>query len=390
MDLSPLLAAIDRADVPALCRLLDARRDGRGVGPGADALPAGAGAVLLAAAVRGGGPADLAEALLVAGADPLRAGPDGEDLVEWAARHGKDEVLDRLLCRTPHDLTAGAAERALRAARRALAEAGPLPGRWAVVTSMETRAGTPAPPDELLRRALVHADPAGEDWSACAFPFARFPSAEFLAWARARYADAPSVAQRRFAVEVLVSMGLGVWDAEDDPTEEFAPEAAFFLRPVIGTEPDGHALHRAIHAYAWYAERADVADTVLPHRHHPEPDVRAAVAHALGYARHRPDPRPAAALTALAADASPRVRRCALRAFAFPAADGHDPRPLLLAALADPDLDVRLSALNGLVKHGDTHAPAALERLAADVAGRYEPGWLEIDCLRDQLRLAAS
>ncbi|MFB7946431.1 hypothetical protein ACFC6L_16115 [Kitasatospora phosalacinea] len=160
MDLSPLLAAIDRDDLPVLCELLDDVPRSRLAGP--------EGTVLLSTAAYAGRD-ELVDGLVQAGADVLQPWPGGVDPVEWAARGGRYWTLTYLLCGLPSSAVDGPRRRALELAQAETAAAAPglpRPGLWAVVTSAEEELGVRLDPDELLARALVHGNPDGDDWFA--------------------------------------------------------------------------------------------------------------------------------------------------------------------------------------------------------------------------------
>ncbi|MFE6869512.1 hypothetical protein ACFVFS_23530, partial [Kitasatospora sp. NPDC057692] len=182
MHLPSLLAAIERGDDITVFEFLDEATG--------DGLAGDDGLALLAAAAYAGRH-EVVDRLVVRGVDPTRSWAGGVDPVTWAAGNGSYWVLDALLSPDRDPLRADSPHRrALRVARAAL-EAGtgdgcaPPPAHRAVITDLEARLGVHRTPDELMARALVHADPEHDDWFASMFHIARPESQERFDWARA-------------------------------------------------------------------------------------------------------------------------------------------------------------------------------------------------------------
>ncbi|MGW4378747.1 hypothetical protein [Kitasatospora sp. NPDC004531] len=396
MDLPLLTAAVERGDTPALRELLDRLPT---------AAPAGeAGSALLAAAAYRGAD-ELVAALVEAGADASRPWPGGVDPVVWAACNGHVRTLWHLLANLPPGAAEDAGGRALAAARATI-DAGPglpPPGVWGVVTELEAGLGVRHSPGELLARALVHGRSDCDDWFASLLPFGRRPSADLFHWARARYLDAPSAPQRRFALDAIRFLDLGIdeFDEDTDPVDAFRAEAAAFLRPLIDREPDPEALACAISAFASFhssapvttsagSGRPELPQSVLAHRDHPEQSVRCAVANAVAGAvkwgaRDR-RPETVSALLGFTADPFFRIRAVSLHAL-YEAADVDAPaaRAAIAARLHDPVREVAIQAAGALARRGDSRGFAALDEVEPELTNRHDPNTSLVAAIRWRL-----
>jgi methionyl-tRNA formyltransferase len=138
------------------------------------------------------------------------------------------------------------------------------------------------------------------------------------------------------------------------------------LEAMAARETDASARIAIVYAFghlgAPYGE-----DWVLSLRDDPDPDVREAVAFALG---GRPGEAALRALIALSADEVPAVRDWATFALGTLAdQDSPELREALAARLEDPDEDTRLEAVHGLAVRHDERAGAAAQRLLAEDRG---------------------
>ncbi|MFB8243032.1 hypothetical protein ACFC58_41495, partial [Kitasatospora purpeofusca] len=215
MESNPLIAALAEGDEAEFARLLERVPDEELAGP--------EGTALLEAAARSRRAEAVRDLVNLRGVHASRPWTNGVDPVGWAAEHGLVDVLRSLLSGTGRSLVLH--RRALRVAKTALATdpSGPQ-ARRGVVSMLEFDLGLFCEPEELIARALVHADPDHEDWEESLLVLARRADRELLARACARTLDAPSLAARRFALDAILHLGLGVNfldcnDGEDDDTE---------------------------------------------------------------------------------------------------------------------------------------------------------------------------
>ncbi|MFE3110838.1 HEAT repeat domain-containing protein [Kitasatospora indigofera] len=389
MDLSPLLAAVERGDDTTVFEALEAAT--------ADEFTEDDGVRLLAAAAYAGR-GDLAWDLVVRwDADPARPWAGGVDPVTWAAEHGAYGVLQALLSRERDPLRADSGHRhALRVALAALesgAGAGsvPPPAHRAVVTDLEAKLGIDRTPDELMARALVHADPRHDDWLASLCRIAQPESQERFDWARAIAEEAENagdLARRRFALDAINFLGFGL-NPDHDEVPPFSGEAARFLRPRLDTEQDPYALRTVIAAFGGYCSREEL-QAVLAHAGHPDPGVRRCVAQAFPslLAGH---PEALAALLRLVDDPDPATRASALHSLTYPFGtrvllDTPALRTALAAHLTDPHFDARLEAAAALDLRGDGRGTAVVEEIRRGVKNRGSRGAVRLEIHHDMLR----
>ncbi|WP_430781665.1 HEAT repeat domain-containing protein [Actinoplanes sp. G11-F43] len=240
-------------------------------------------------------------------------------------------------------------------------------GRWAetqtahlaIVTYLEELLGIGVPPDELLARALVDRDPGGAGWSQAWHTLAsRADPEETLRWA-AGVLTAPDRDARWFAADVAHLLAI-----HDVPCP---PETTALLRQRLATEPDPGVLAALIGAAVEF-HGPGLQPEVAAHATHPDPSVRRRVAGEL--CQSVPDSVPL--LVRLAADPDGEVRATALRVLRDYAFDHPETGRLLTVLRTDPDPRVRVEALAGLARAGDLKAFADLRQLA-DEAGEGSP-----------------
>ncbi|MEU8330496.1 hypothetical protein [Micromonospora sp. NPDC048839] len=409
-----LLTTVRAGDTESLDRLLRTAS--------ADALAGDKGSALLRAAAFAGN-ADVVASLLDAGVDPARPWDDGVDPVSWAADFGAYEVLWELVHNVPYwrkqvpqHLKRGALDigrlwlsldpevelrrrlgahpdepAAVERVRILTREQEPehatrirltlADGRQAetqldhraIVTYLEHQFDIPVTPDELLARALFHADPQSCDWVQAEVGMAYHLTAEDqFRWAADLVAH-PSVDTRRFATQLLHSLS-----CQEQPLKAQALEV---LRPRLRAEDDPIALENVIGAFAEYTDRGDLTD-ILHQAGHPDPDIRGCVAAMLGNAigehprlgphanlpPHPFDTPPGvvATLIRLAADHDGGVRAGALLSLSESGLDTPAVRDLLTAHLTDDHLRARLHAAVGLALREDPHGLDALHEIGAE------------------------
>ncbi|MFE5586402.1 HEAT repeat domain-containing protein [Kitasatospora sp. NPDC056531] len=383
MDLPFLLAAVERGDDTTVFEFLEDVAN--------DELTGDDGVTLLAAAAYAGRH-EVVDRLVVWDVDPTRPWAGGVDPVTWAAENGAYWVLNALLSPDRDPLRADSwHRRALRVARAALesgAGAGsvPPPAHRAVITDLEAKLGVHRTPDELMARALVHADPEHDDWFASLCRIAEPESRERFDWARAvaeGAGEAGSLDRRRFALDAINFLGFGF--NPDTPDEQpFAREAAEFLRPRLDTEQDSYALRTVVAAFTGYCSREELP-AVLAHADHPDPGVRHCVALAFP-ALLAEGPDALAALLRLADDPAAVTRTSALYALTRSPVDTPALRGVLVAHLTDPHFDARLEAAVALALRGDERGTPVLDEIRRGIKNRSSRGAGRLDDLHYQLR----
>ncbi|MEK2493979.1 ankyrin repeat domain-containing protein [Kitasatospora purpeofusca] len=387
MHLSPMLAAIERGDDDAVFELLD--------GVTADELASDDALTLLAAAAHAGRH-EVVDWLVQWDVDATRPWADGADPVMWAAERGMYWVLLALLSRSRDPLSADSPHRrALRTAQDAIGSkadtrADPRPAHLAIITDLEAVLGIRRPPDELMARALVNADPHHDDWFASVHQLGFRADQETFDWARTVAENISSLSRRRFALSTLNFLGFGL-DVHKDEEPPFTREAAEFLRPLLDTEQDPHALATVIDAFTGYCHREEVT-AILVHADHADPYVRRSVAAnlyittAIGPAEL---PDVLAALMRLATDPVPETRTTALHKFTLSAVDTPELRAVMAAHLADSHFDARIEAAAGLALRGDERGLAALDAIRSGIKNHRSPGAGRLTDIRHMLKVRA-
>ncbi|MFG2911186.1 ankyrin repeat domain-containing protein [Kitasatospora sp. NPDC048286] len=391
MDLPSLLAAIERGDDTTVFEFLE------GVfldDVAYDGLIGDDGVTLLAAAAYAGRH-EVVDRLVGRGVDPARPWADGVDPVTWAAENGAYWVLNALLSPDRDPLRVDSPHRRALWGARAALEAGvgagsvPPPAHRAVITGLEARLGVHRTPDELMARALVHADPEHDDWLASLFRIAEPESQERFDWARKvaeGAGEAGSLDRRRFALDAINFLGFGFNPDNGNDEPPFTREAAAFLRPQLDTEQDPYALRTVIAAFTGYCSREELP-AVLAYADHPDPGVRHCVALAFpGLLTDRPDAL--AALLRLADDPAPATRTSALHALTCSAVDNPAIRGVLAAHLTDPHFDARLEAAAALALRGDERGTPVLDEIRRGIKNRSSRGAGRLEDLQYQLRAA--
>jgi HEAT repeat protein len=231
------------------------------------------------------------------------------------------------------------------------------------VTSPETD----SPLDQLSDEQLFGiADPGSDEqrpWDAITELQRRATAAVY---ARARRLCASSLArERRLGATILAQFG-ALGDSYHEPIVQLLTE-------MLETEAEPKVLHALGIALSHRSDPRSVGP-LLRHVHHPDADVRYAVAVGLGGQEH---PAAPAALIELSADPEPHVRDWATFGLgSLCRQDSPAIRAALAARLRDTDPDTRAEALAGLAERRDPRVPDEL--LAALNAGALSSIHLEI------------
>src|SRR5215469_2829663 len=163
----------------------------------------------------------------------------------------------------------------------------------------------------------------------------------------AEWCISPSPLKRARGADVLAQLG----KTADHPSNNFPDESFAVVSALVRQEKDPLPLLAAIHALGHIGNPQAVA-LVIAHRLHSEPDVRFAVAFALG--NFPDDPSAIEGLLALTQDADKDVRDWATFGVGV-LGNGDSPeiRDALVKCLGDSDEDVREEAMVGLGKRKD-------------------------------------
>lgn len=388
MDLPLLLAGVERGDDIMVLSLLDEV-------PEAELLADDAAYTLLAAAAHAGRH-DVVRELVSSGLDVTRPWADGADPVTWAADHGAYRVLLALLghktaplaADSPHHRALRVAQAAIDAAEPAEAAeaAGPPPAHRAIISRMEAMLGIRRTPDELLARALVHAQPEHDDWFESLYYLDSIADPEVARWALEVARDTSSLDRRRFGLHALNFLDFGL-DASpqslhpdlmpaldpDHDEEPFRRETLDLLRSLLDTEQDPYALRTVIAAFTSYGgDRL----ALLTHADHPDPRVRRTVASELATDYHAvtaDNPEVVATLLRLTADPVPEIRAHALYAFVLSPVDTPELRDILAAHLTDPHSYARTEAAGGLALRGDERGLPVLDEIGRGIKYQRDP-----------------
>ncbi|MGR4878141.1 hypothetical protein ACIPUC_01730 [Streptomyces sp. LARHCF249] len=395
MRLPPLLSAVECGDDRTVFDLLDDVPSHELTGDDA---------VTLLAAAAYAGRDEVVWRLVEDGVDVARPWAGGVDPVTWAARRGAYPVLLALLIRSGDPLRAGSPHRrALREAQAAIdsevaVEPGPPPAHRAIVSHLEAVLGIHRSPDELMARALVHARADHDDWAESLIQLGYRADQELFNWACTVASDSSSLDRRRFGLDTLNSLNFGL-DSPYDPELDldqydelpFTQKAAEFLRPLLDTEQDPHALRTVIAAFASYCPTEEVR-AILVHADHAEPGVRRCVASQLATNSAlvtADQPEVLAALVRLAADPVPDTRASALYAFTMSPVDTPELRAVMAAHLTDSHFDARIEAAAGLALRGDERGLPVLDEIRRSIKNHRSLGAGRLDDISYMLRVRA-
>ncbi|MFD5158924.1 HEAT repeat domain-containing protein [Streptomyces hawaiiensis] len=381
-----LVAAVRRGDVDEVTALLESGAD-------PDTLQDGLPVLCLAVAAYD---RPVAEALLQAGADPLRRLPDGSTPLTRAV-DGGSHLLTHALATSRIPLPAPVRAEVLARARRwaeAGAEAelrrvtgrtGPVRrirveddeiGWWceqltlggmtvrdehrAVLTSMEERYGIRTPFDELVARALAHPDRDHVVWSDVVFTLGRRLDEETWEWTR-DLLNHPDRPHRLLAAEILLFLILGDPFKGGDPFWERGRE----LVPWAEQEEDPEVLAVLLNAMT-HDSAPEIEAVGLSHLTHPDPRVRALVPDALERSqdgRSQVRPESLAAVLTLAGDEDADVREAACRWLGHYRGSEPEVGDALVALTHDERQQIRVSAVSGLAYRDDPRCVEAQHRI---------------------------
>ncbi|MGE7388762.1 HEAT repeat domain-containing protein [Streptomyces sp. NPDC004126] len=396
--------AADEDGLPVLCTAVAAREEeiaeallGAGADPGAVAAD---GAPVLCTAVAAFAHRTVA-ALVRAGADPDQTLPDGTTPLLRAVEGGSPATVTALLwsqhLRAPElRLARPVRERLLATARRwygtgpeaglrartgatAPARTATAEDEWgeveqvtlggltvraghgAVLTTLESVFGVPAPPAELVARAVRHPDPLHVDWAAARSDLRDRPGDEARDTVTA-LRHHPSPHHRRFAADWL-GCRLLLADADAYPHHE---EDLDLLAAWAETETDAVVLAEVLRALCAYEEEHPRLEAVgLRCAGHPDPRVRRRVPDCLGWSDRPLTAGAARALRTLARDADDEVRLGAALTLLGDAREDRDgPRAVVRDLVRDPHSPVRGGAAEFLAD-SDDRTPDATEVLLA-------------------------
>ncbi|NKQ29319.1 hypothetical protein HF200_34735 [Streptomyces galbus] len=338
----------------------------------------------------------VVEALLEAGADPLRRLSDGSTPLLRAVTAGAWRLTDTLAFgRTPlplpdrEELLAHARHWADTGAeaglRRLTGLTGPVTTTrvedpevdwwWeavslggltlhdahaAVITALEARYGRRTPFDTLVERALAHPDRDHIVWFKVVLTLAHRLDEETWQWSR-DLLDHPDRHHRLLGADVLLGMVLGDFLTGRDPFSDRADQ----LLPWAQQEEDPEVLAVLLHALT-HAEGAEIEALGLSYVTHPDPRVRSLVPSCLqvsGDGRSVVRRGSLAVVLTLVDDPDPDVRTWLchwLRHYRGPEPEAGD---ALLALTHDPEQRIRVHAVSGLAVRDDPRCVAAQQRI---------------------------
>ncbi|MFE9478322.1 ankyrin repeat domain-containing protein [Streptomyces spororaveus] len=390
--------AVDEDGLPVLCAAVAAHEEEiaealLGAGADPDAVDAD-GAPVLCTAVAAFAP-KAAAALVRAGADPDRVLPDGTTPLLRAVESGSPATVtallwaqdlqapelrlarparERLLATARHWYETGA-EAELRRRTGATAPARTLTvedewceveqvtlgglsvraGHGAVLTTLESAFGVPAPLTELVARAVRHPDPGHVDWAASRAGLgARLGEGARELVTSLRHQ--PSADHRRFAADWLASRQFSL-DSTAYPHHE---DDRDLLAAWADAETDAVVLAEVLWALTEHAEAHPRLEAIgLRYADHPDPRVRRKVPDCLALHDRPLTARAADALGALTRDPDDEVRfnaACVLLAGDHEDRDG--PRAVVRDLVRDPHSPLRGGAAEVLAESDDRTADA--------------------------------
>lgn len=424
--MTSLVDAVRRGDAAEVEVLLEAGADPETL-DGTDGLP------LLCLAVAAYDE-EVARALLSAGADRLRALPDGSTPLSRAVDGGsvgmtltlvldpgpvEDPVVrDDLLARARHWTDVGAED----GLRRRTGATGPVgrvrvedrewscdyeqftlgglsvrDGHAGVLSELEARFGLRAPFEELCARALALPDQGHAVWTTARSVLGRRMDEETWA-AAAALGRHPDRLHRLFAADVFLSLVMGECVVSPDAPvtwrHPFEGRAAGHLLPWAAEERDPEVLAALLIAlFEDEDDSAEVEALGLSCRMHPDSRVRVM---ALGALRQGPDrllvrPEQLAVVLELARDPDPDVRAAVCGWLSeYPGRDPGIADALFELTHEDGQL-TRIHAVHGLAERDDPRCVEAARRIGpVDLAG-WPDTWV-LDSVqryekRQQLRL---
>ncbi|MEU7718505.1 HEAT repeat domain-containing protein [Streptomyces tibetensis] len=381
-----LVAAVRRGDADEVTALLESGAD-------PDTLAEGLPVLCLAVAAYD---RPVADALLRAGADPLRRLPDGSTPLTRAVEGGSRSLTYALATSRiplPAPARADMLARARRWAetgaeaelRRLTGLTGPVErvrveddevGWWcerltlgpvtvrdehrAVLTSMEALYGIRTPFDELVARALAHPDRDHVVWCDVVFTLGRRIDEETWLWSR-DLLNHPDRLHRLLAADLLLSLILGDLVKGGQPFWERGRE----LVPWAEQEEDPEVLAVLLHAMT-HDSAPEIEAVGRSRLTHPDPAVRALVADTLECSedgRSLARPESLALVLTLARDEDPGVREAACRRLAHYRGSEPEVGDALVALTHDETQPVRIWAVSGLAYRDDPRCVEAEHRI---------------------------
>ncbi|MFE6764575.1 HEAT repeat domain-containing protein [Streptomyces sp. NPDC057689] len=348
---------------------------------------------------------NVADALLDAGADPLRPLPDGSTPLLRAVVSGNAGLTAALLGHVANRLTEkDRAELLARAGRwcgtgaeaglrLATGATGPVvrrrvpddfgvtaydmltlggmsvyDGHCAVLTRLEAMFGVHRPFDVLLTRALARAHGDHADWTEVVAVLAERSGAE--AWGSVPALRSASDPLRRLFAADLVRQLLAL-DAESAERH-----AADVLLPWAAEETDPAALASVLRGLTYVDEPA-AEDVGLAHHAHPDPRVRMVVPSLLHRTRYAyTHPEAWGVLAALASDPDARVRAAVCELLYEFEGCGPVGADLLAGFLREDDQLVRIKAVSGLALADDARCVEGARQIGPVDRSEWPDTWL--------------
>ncbi|MFJ8593698.1 hypothetical protein [Streptomyces sp. NPDC093598] len=398
-----LVAAVRRGDVDEVTALLDSGAD-------PDTLQDGLPVLCLAVAAYD---RPVAEALLRAGADPLRLLPDGSTPLTRAV-DGGSHLLTHALATSriplPAPVRAELPDRARRWAeagaeaelRRVTGLTGPVTrirveddeiGWWceqltlgpvtvrdehrAVLTSMEALYGIRTSFDELVARALAHPDRDHVVWCDVVFTLGRRFDEETWQWSR-DLLNHPDRLHRLLAAEILLFLILGDLVEQSDPFRDRGRE----LVPWAEQEEDPEVLAALLHAMT-HDSAPEIEAVGLSYLTHPDPRVRALVPDTVHH------PESLTTVLTLVRDEDPGVREAVCHWLVHHRGREPEVGDALVALTHDERQPIRICAVSGLAVRDDPRCVEAEHRIGP-VAEELRDDEALLDVWRYQQRREAA